>query len=67
MAKIKQNYSEAVTELESILFTLENDKEINLDAISVKVKRAAELINYCKKQLTELDMELEKVMGELNN
>ena len=67
MAKIKQNYSEAVTELESILFTLENDKEINLNAISLKVKRAADLINHCKKQLTELDLELEKVLGELNN
>ncbi len=67
MAKIKQKYSEAVTELESILFTLENDKEVNLDTISVKVKRAAELINQCKKQLTELDTELEKVLEELNN
>ncbi len=67
MAKIKQSYSETVTELESILFALENDKELNLDAISVKVKRAAELINFCKKQLTELDVELEKVLDELNN
>lgn len=67
MAKTKQNYSEAVTELESILFALENDKELNLDAISVKVKRAAELINFCKKQLSELDLELEKVLDELNN
>lgn len=67
MAKTKQNYSEAVTELESILFALENDKELNLDAISVKVKRAAELINFCKKQLSELDLELEKVLDEMNN
>lgn len=67
MAKTKQSYSETVTELESILFALENDKELNLDAISVKVKRAAELINFCKKQLTELDVELEKVLDELNN
>ncbi len=67
MAKTKLNYSESVTELESILFALENDKELNLDAISVKVKRAAELMNFCKKQLTELDVELEKVLEDLNN
>ena len=51
MAKIKQKYSEAVTELESILFTLENDKEVNLDTISVKVKRAAELLINVKNNL----------------
>ncbi len=67
MPKIKQKYSEAVTELESILFALENDKEINLDAISLNVKRAAELINVCKKHLTELDVEMEKILGDLNH
>jgi len=67
MAKTKQNYSDSIIELESILVTLENDKELNLDAITLKVKRAAELIKLCKKQLTELDLELEKVLGELNN
>lgn len=66
MSKQKTTYSEAVAELEQILETLENSKEINMDVISGKVKRAAVLIEFCKKQLHELDAEMEKIIGDLN-
>ena len=67
MTKHKLTYTEAVTELEGILAELENKTDIHLELISAKVKRAAELMDFCKKQLHELDEELEKMIEELDN
>ena len=66
MTKQKLTYTEAVAELESILAELENNAEVNMDVISGKVKRAAVLMEFCKKQLHELDAELEKMMENLD-
>ena len=66
MTKQKLTYSEAVAELEQILAELENNSEVNMDVISEKVKRAAVLMEFCKKQLHELDEELEKMMEQLD-
>ncbi|MBN2766873.1 MAG: exodeoxyribonuclease VII small subunit [Paludibacteraceae bacterium] len=65
MSKQKTTYSSAVAELEDILSVLENSQEMNMDVISEKVKRAALLIDFCKKQLHELDSEMEKIIGDL--
>jgi len=67
MSKLKLTYTEAVAELENILAELENSSEVNMDVIAEKVKRAAFLMQFCKKQLHELDVELEKMMAELND
>jgi exodeoxyribonuclease VII small subunit len=67
MTKHKLTYTEAVTELEGILAELENNTDIHLELISAKVKRAAELMDFCKKQLHELDEESEKMIEELDN
>ena len=45
---------------------LENNAEIDMEQISGKVKRAAELLDACKKQLYEIDTELEKMLEELD-
>jgi len=66
MSKLKLTYTEAVDELESILAELENNPEVNMDVISEKVKRAAVLMDLCKKQLHEMDGDLEKIMEQLN-
>ena len=66
MTKQKLTYSEAVAELEQILAELENNSEVNMDVISEKVKRAAVLMEFCKKQLHELDEELEKMLEQLD-
>ncbi|ADQ80481.1 Exonuclease VII small subunit [Paludibacter propionicigenes WB4] len=67
MAKLKLTYTEAVAELEQILAELESNSEINMDLIAEKVKRAAVLMEFCKKQLHELDEELEKMMADLES
>ena len=65
MSKQKPTYTEAVAELENILAELENNSAVNMDIISEKVKRAAVLMELCKKQLHELDEEIEKMMTGL--
>ena len=67
MSKAKLTYTEAVTELENILAEFENNSEVNMDFISEKVKRAAVLMEFCKKQLHDLDLDLEKIMENLDN
>ncbi len=66
MSKQKLTYNEASVDLEKILAELENDKELNMDAVSEKVKRAAFLLEVCRKQLHELDSELEKIMEQID-
>lgn len=65
MKEDKKTYSKAVAELEQILKQLENTDEVNMDDISSKVKRASELIKFCKEKLHTLDEELEKMLINL--
>ena len=67
MTKLKLTYTEAVTELENILAELESNSEVNMDVITEKVKRAAVLMELCKKQLHDLDEELEQMMEHLDS
>lgn len=63
MTKIK-SYTQAVEELEEILRQLEGNDEVDMDSISEKVKRASELMQFCKKKLHQLDKDLQKVIEE---
>lgn len=65
MTKQKLNYSEAIDELEIILSELEKNTDVNMEVITQKVKRAAELMEFCKKQLHVLNTELEKMLDDL--
>lgn len=67
MTKPKLTYTEAATELENILGELESNSEVNMDVITEKVKRAAVLMELCKKQLHDLDEELEQMMEHLDS
>lgn len=58
----KLTYSQALAELEEILKVLERSEEANLDLISKQVKRASELMEFCRKQLHEIDEELRKIV-----
>lgn len=63
--KQTQTYTSAIAELEAILKQLEQTEEINMDTIAMQVKRATELIDFCKKQLQVLDTDLEKMIANL--
>lgn len=65
MKNDKLTYTDAVAELEAILRALENTDEVDMDRVSASVKRATELMEFCKKKLHTLDESLEKMIAEL--
>ncbi len=57
-------YSEALAELETIVSEIENDTP-DPDELMLKVKRAAELIQFCRKRLLNSETEINKVLNKL--
>lgn len=57
-------YEAAYTELQVIISEIETG-EISVDKLSEKVKRAAELITFCKSKLTETEFDVQKILEEL--
>ena len=61
MKEIK--YEAALAEIQSIVSKMEND-ELDVDQMSVQLKRAQELIKFCKEKLTKTDEEIKKILAE---
>lgn len=59
------SYAEAFDELQEIVSEIEQG-EISVDELSVKVKRAAELIKICKTKLTTTEENVNVILKELN-
>ncbi len=57
MVKIK-SYVQAEDELEAILALLESGEELDMDIMEKKLKRATELIAFCRNRLREMDESL---------
>ena len=57
-------YTAAKTEIEKIVALIESD-ELDVDQLTKHVKRASELVVFCKQKLTETDEELQKVLDQL--
>lgn len=57
-------YSEAFDELQEIVTDIE-DGEISVDELSLKVKRASELIKICKTKLTSTEEDVNQILKEL--
>jgi exodeoxyribonuclease VII small subunit len=62
----QMNYTDAFDELQQIVEHMENG-EITVDELSLKVKRAAELIKICKQKLTTTEEDLNQILKELEN
>jgi len=56
-------YDEALTELKNILQELQDGKT-GVDDMSAKVKRAAELVQFCKEKLRETEEEVNQVLKQ---
>lgn len=59
----EQKYEKAMAELQSIVNKMEND-ELDVDQLSEQLKRAQELIKFCKDKLTKTDEEIKKILAE---
>jgi exodeoxyribonuclease VII small subunit len=62
MAKIK-DYKSAITELEEILAQLEAN-ELEIDELTLKAKRATELIKFCKEKLYKTNEEVNAILKD---
>lgn len=60
----KIKYTEALEELQQIVTEIE-DGEITVDELSIKVKRASELIKICKAKLTATEEDVDQILKEL--
>ena len=59
------NYTVAFEELQLIVQEIE-EGEISVDELSVKVKRAAQLIKVCKSKLTQTEEDVNQILKELD-
>lgn len=59
------NYTDAFQELQTIVTEIENG-EISVDELSQKVKRAAQLIKFCKTKLATTEEDVSKILKELD-
>jgi exodeoxyribonuclease VII small subunit len=57
-------YTEAFQELQEIVADIEKG-ETTVDVLSLKVKRASELIQLCKKTLRETEGDVNSILQEL--
>ena len=58
------SYTEAKKELTEIVTAIETG-ELDMDALTEKVKRASELILFCRAKLTHTDEELQKILDAI--
>ena len=64
--KAPTSYKKAIEELESILQLLEQN-EVDVDQMTQQLKRATELIGFCREKLHKTDVELQAIFKELEH
>ena len=64
MEEKKITYSQAVTELEEIVRKMQSE-DCSIDNLSTLTARSLELLKICKEKLTGTDIELKKILAEL--
>ncbi len=57
-------YGEALAELETILAELERT-DVDVDVLAAQVKRASELIGFCRDRIGNARLQIEQVVAEL--
>ncbi len=65
MAEKEIKYSEALQEMEKILKKIENE-ELDVDELSVTVKRVAYLMKVCRNKLKKTEAEVEHILENLD-
>ena len=61
---VAEGYAEALAELETILAQLERT-DVDVDVLAAQVKRAAELIGFCRDRIGNARLQIEQVVAEL--
>ncbi len=63
MARKKLTYESAYEELQEILANVQSD-EVALDTLATQLKRAKELIAFCKEKLRAVEDDLDEILDE---
>lgn len=58
-------YADAMAELEEILDALDDDG-LDVDVLSARVERAAELIRFCRSRIDSARLSVERIVAELD-
>jgi len=66
MSTKQMTYNEAYQELQDIMAKMEAD-ELDVDTLAGQVKRAAELIKYCKSKLHETETEITRIIEDMED
>ena len=61
--KQEQKYEQAYHELQTIVRRMEND-ELDIDQMTEQLKRAQQLLRFCKDKLTKTDEEIKKILAD---
>lgn len=64
MAKKEFSFNNAVVEIEKILHNIESG-DLDVDKLSIEVKRASELIKQCQKKLKTTEEEINSIFRDL--
>ena len=64
MAKKEFSFNDAVVEIEDILRNIESG-DLDVDKLSIEVKRASELIKQCQKKLRSTEDEINSIFKDL--
>jgi len=65
MAQKKFSYNNSIEEIEIILNEIET-KNIDIDQLTTKIKKALSLISQCKKQLQTTEDEVSKLLANID-
>lgn len=63
MEKKTITYEQAIEKLEKIVDSIESGEQ-DIDTLAEKLKEAKGLIKVCEKKLTDVDREVNKILGE---
>lgn len=61
--KVDISYSEAMTEIEKILSSLQSS-DCDVETLAKRVERASELIDLCRKRLRKAEADVDKLFVE---
>lgn len=64
MTKKGMTYQQAIFELEQIVGQIERN-ELGIDELATQVKKASQLVQFCKEKLQQTDTEIEKILQEI--
>ncbi|MBZ9627626.1 exodeoxyribonuclease VII small subunit [Psychroflexus sp. CAK57W] len=62
--KKTESYESALQELKTIVSDIENDS-VSVDELTLKVKRASELIKFCKTILTKTETDVNSALDDM--